>query len=344
MKIIFMGTPEFAVPALQMLLQEGYDIITVVTQPDRPKGRKRILTPSPVKVEAQMQGIPIHQPEKLRHPDSVAHIVELAPDLIVTAAYGQILPKSILQIPQHGCLNLHGSLLPHYRGGAPIQHALLNGEMKTGITLMYMAEGLDTGDMIAKVELPITDQDTTGTLFDKLSHMGAELLRNTLPRLLAGHTSAEPQNHANATLAPNLTRADEEIRWHQPTRQLFNQIRGLNPWPGAFTLWNGQVFKIWESTVDFNPADIYPNPPSLGTVSDPPRQGMVNDPPKPGTVLQITDYGIEVSTGEGTLWLTEVQPSGKKRMDAAQFRRGNTMEIGTVLGQELHALDWNKEQ
>jgi methionyl-tRNA formyltransferase len=321
-KLIFMGTPDFAVPVLQMLLEEGYEVTAVVTQPDRPKGRKRIWTPSPVKEEAMKHNIRVLQPEKLRHPDAVAEIVALQPDLIVTAAYGQILPKSILELPSHGCLNVHGSLLPRYRGGAPIQRAIMNGEQVTGVTLMYMAAGLDTGDMIRKVEVPITDEDNAGTIFIKLSQAGTELLRTTLPDIIAGQIQAVPQDDTLATLAPNISREDEQIRWERPAAELFNQIRGLSPWPGAFTTWNGENFKVWASRKQ----------PIKGK-----REDSSSSSDIPGTVLQICGEGIEVLTGEGSLWLTEIQPAGKKAMDAAQFRLGGTMSPGTILG-------WNSEK
>jgi methionyl-tRNA formyltransferase len=325
-KLIFMGTPYFAVPILQMLVEEDYPILAVVTQPDRPKGRKRIITPSPVKEEAMRHLIPVLQPEKLRHPDAVAQIIALQPDLIVTAAYGQILPKTILELPQHGCLNVHGSLLPFYRGGAPIQRAIMNGERVTGVTLMYMAAGLDTGDMIRKTEVPITEADNTGTMFLKLSQAGKELLRSTLPDLLAGYIHAIPQNNGLATLAPNITREDEQIVWKRPAAELFNQIRGLSPWPGASTSWNGENFKIWASRKQ--PLTHGSTASSLPTAA-------------PGTVLQICEDGIEVLTGEGTLWLTQIQPAGKKAMDAAQFRLGASMQAGTILGLPLEKGDSN---
>lgn len=325
-KLIFMGTPDFAVPILQMLLEEGYEVIAVVTQPDRPKGRKRILTPSSVKEEAIRHHIPVLQPEKLRHPDAVAQIIALQPELIVTAAYGQILPKAILELPQYGCLNVHGSLLPYYRGGAPIQRAIMNGEAATGVTIMYMAAGLDTGDMIRKVEVPILEEDNTGTMFLKLSEAGKELLRSTLPELLAGQLQAIPQDPTSATLAPNISREDEQINWKRSAAELFNQIRGLSPWPGACTLWNGENFKVWASYKQ-----------SLKLES-----AISNFPSAiPGTVLQISEDGIEVLTGEGTLWLTEIQPAGKKSMDAAQFRLGATMQVGTILGCSLDKGDVN---
>ena len=312
MKIVFMGTPAFAVPSLEMLIAEGYSIAAVVTQPDRPQGRKKVLTPTPVKEAALRHGIPVLQPQRLRSPEAVAELAEYKPDLIVTAAYGQILPKSVLDMPSLGCLNVHGSLLPAYRGGAPIQRSIINGEAVTGITLMYMAEGLDTGDMIAKAEVPIEEPDTAGTMFEKLSQAGAKLLQQELPRLVKGKVDAEPQDEAKATYAPNLTRDDEKIDWSRSSREIYNQIRGLVPYSGGFTLWNGEVFKVWAAA----------NPSSAQVVSS---------EAQPGTVLGLHEEGIVVKTGDGSLTLLTVQPSGKKAMDAAQFVRGTSLAVGTVL-------------
>lgn len=308
-----MGTPEFAVPSLRVLLEEGYNVVAVVTQPDRPKGRKRVLTPPPVKVEAELRGIPVLQPEKLRHADSVAALRKLKPDLIVTAAYGQILPKAVLDLPEHGCINIHASLLPKYRGGAPIHYAVMRGEKVTGVTIMYMAEGLDTGDMISKAELPIEDSDTTGSLFEKLSDVGAELLRRTLPDLLAGRIKAVPQNDEEAIYSPNIKREDEWIDWSRSAVDIFNQIRGLNPFPGAYTTWNGENMKVWAGRIH--------------------GQGISCDA-VPGTVIGSSDAGIEVATGNGRILLTEIQPAGKKAMDVAQFLRGSRIPEGTLLGKE----------
>ncbi|WP_313641272.1 methionyl-tRNA formyltransferase, partial [Paenibacillus sp.] len=194
MKIVFMGTPAFAVPSLQMLMDEGYEVVAVVTQPDRPQGRKKILAPSPVKEAALSLGLPVLQPERMRKPEAVAELAEYEPDLIVTAAYGQILPKAVLDLPRNGCVNVHGSLLPKYRGGAPIQRSIINGEKVTGVTLMYMAEGLDTGDMISRVEVAIEDEDTSGTLFEKVSLAGRDLLKSEMPRLVSGRVQATPQD------------------------------------------------------------------------------------------------------------------------------------------------------
>jgi len=308
MKIVFMGTPEFAVPSLQMLLSEGYNVAAVVSQPDRPKGRKRLLTPTPVKEVAIENGIPVLQPMKLRSPESVDELAKLQPDLIVTAAYGQILPKAVLDLPRLGCINVHGSLLPEYRGGAPIQRSIMNGETVTGVTIMYMAEGLDTGDMISRVEVPITDEDTAGTMFEKLSIAGANLLRETLPELIAGRIEAVKQDDSLATYSPNLTREDERIDWSRSSRDIFNQVRGLVPWSGGFTLWQDEVFKVWSCRVSASASDAVP-----------------------GTVLACDTNGIEVKTGDGSIILTQVQPAGKKAMDASEFVRGGKMTKGTIL-------------
>ncbi|MCE5167941.1 methionyl-tRNA formyltransferase [Paenibacillus profundus] len=311
-KIVFMGTPAFAVPSLEMLLQEGYEVDAVVTQPDRPVGRKRVLTPTAVKAAALQHNLTVWQPEKLRVSSTIEDIRSLQPDLIVTAAYGQILPKSVLDIPRLGCINVHGSLLPKYRGGAPIQRSIMNGEPVTGVTIMYMAEGMDTGDMISRVEVPITYADNAGTMFEKLSAAGSDLLRRTLPELIAGRAEAVSQNNDEATYAPNLKREDEQIDWTRPAQDLFNQVRGLVPFSGAFTMWNEEVFKVWACEA---PADASSN-----------AGGR-----EPGTVLTADARGIEVQTGAGTLRLTEVQPAGKKAMPAAEFVRSGKLSQGTVL-------------
>ena len=312
MNIVFMGTPQFAVPSLEMLIKEGYNVTAVVTQPDRPQGRKKVLMPTPVKEAALRYGIPVLQPQRLRNPEAVEELAKYEPDMIITAAYGQILPKSVLDMPKLGCLNVHGSLLPKYRGGAPIQRSIINGETVTGITLMYMAEGLDTGDMIAKSEVPIGEEDTAGTIFEKLSAAGAALLKEQLPLLSKGKIEAEPQNDEEATYAPNLTREDEKIDWTRSSKEIYNQIRGLVPFSGGFTLWNGDVFKVWSAKV-----------------AEAGRRGSGDA--VPGTVLEISGEGVVVKTGDGALTLLTVQPSGKKAMDAAQFARGTTMKPGTVL-------------
>lgn len=314
MNIVFMGTPAFAVPSLDLLIQKGYNIVGVVTQPDRPQGRKKVLMPTPVKEAALRHGLPVMQPERLRNPESVEELAQWKPDLIVTAAFGQILPKSVLDLPRYGCLNVHGSLLPKYRGGAPIQRSIINGETETGVTLMYMAEGLDTGDMIAKASIPITDEDHSGTIFEKLSHVGAKLLIEQLPDIIAGIAPRIPQNDEESTYAKNLSREDEKIDWSASSRSIFNQIRGLTPFSGGFTTWNDEVFKVWEIA----------NPTNTTTSNSDLKY-------EPGTVIDLGKQGIEVSTGDGSVFLTKIQPAGKKAMDASQFIVGGVMKKGTVL-------------
>ena len=305
MRIVFMGTPEFAVPSLKLLVEQSYEVVAVVSQPDRPKGRKKTLTPPPVKEAALSLGIPVLQPERMRSSEAVEQLAQYKPDLIVTAAYGQILPKAVLEIPQFGCINVHGSLLPKYRGGAPIQRSIINGESETGVTIMYMAEGLDTGDMISKVIVPITDEDTSGTIFDKLSKAGAQLLGDTLPSIVNGSVQVVPQNDEDATYAPNLTREDEKIDWSNSARAIFNQVRGLSPMAGAFTYLNGEVFKIWSCS---------------------PRDGQTGK--AAGTIVAADNAGLHVQTGEGVLVVKEVQPAGKKVMNAAQWLQGARIEPG----------------
>ena len=319
MNIVFMGTPDFAVPALEKLLAEGYSVKLVVTQPDKPQGRKKILTPTPVKEAALKHGIPVFQPRRLRDEESVAELAKWEPDLIVTAAFGQILPKAVLDMPKYGCVNVHGSLLPKYRGGAPIQRSIINGEKVTGVTLMYMAEGLDTGDMISKVEVPITDEDTSGTMFAKLSEAGSDLLIREMPNLISGKVTAIPQDDEEATYAKNLTREDEKIDWTRSAREIYDQIRGLVPYSGAFTLWDEQVFKVWSAVNPLAMPDEY-----MAASSG---QKDV----EAGTVLSLSKLGIEVKTSDGSLWLREVQPAGKKVMPAGDFARGGSLKAGTVL-------------
>ncbi len=314
MRIVFMGTPDFAVPSLKLLIEQQYQVVAVVTQPDRPKGRKKTLTPPPVKEAAMAFGLPVLQPERMRSPEAIEELAAYKPDLIVTAAYGQILPKAVLDLPVHGCINVHGSLLPKYRGGAPIQRAVMNGEAATGVTIMYMAEGLDTGDMISVCELPILEEDTSGTMFEKLSIAGAELLGKTLPALLAGELTATPQNHEEASYAPNLNRQDEQIDWSKPARALYNQVRGLSPMAGAFTYLGEEVFKIWACTVK----------------SD--KNNTVGGAIQAGTIIAAGSDGIVVQTGEDKLVLHEIQPAGKCRMAVSEWMKGARLEPGTCFG------------
>ncbi|KOP82088.1 methionyl-tRNA formyltransferase [Bacillus sp. FJAT-21945] len=313
-KIIFMGTPGFSVPVLQQILNDGYEVIGVVTQPDRPVGRKRVLTPPPVKVEAEKHGIPVFQPEKIRQPEELEKILALDPDLIITAAFGQILPKALLEAPKYGCINVHASLLPELRGGAPIHYSIIQGKEKTGITIMYMAEKLDAGDILTQVEVPIAETDTVGTLHDKLSAAGSQLLSETLPKLLKGELTSIPQNDEEATFASNIKREQEKIDWSKTGEEIYNHIRGLNPWPVAYTTLNGAVIKIWWAEKTNNHINKVP-----------------------GTIIGLNEQSVIVSTGNDTaIKILQLQPSGKKKMSAEQFLRGagSQIQVGDCLGEE----------
>lgn len=313
-KIIFMGTPDFSVPVLRQVIQDGYEVIGVVTQPDRPVGRKKVLTPPPVKAEALKHHIPVLQPEKIRNPEELEKVLSLEPDLIITAAYGQILPKELLEAPRYGCINVHASLLPELRGGAPIHYSLLQGKKKTGITIMYMAEKLDAGDILTQVEVPITEEDNVGTLHEKLSAAGAKLLSETLPLLLADKLTPIPQDDSKATFASNIKREQEKIDWSKSGEEIYNHIRGLNPWPVAFTILDGKGLKIWRAEKVYG-----------------------QEPAEPGTVVGIEKHGITVSTGNGTfIKIKELQPSGKKNMSAEDFLRGAGSDL--TKGQKLGEL------
>lgn len=310
--IVFMGTPDFAVKSLQALLEAGYNIQAVVTQPDRPVGRKRTLTPPPVKKEALQHHIPVFQPEKIAKDPLLDEILALEPDLIVTAAFGQLLPKRLLDAPKHGCINVHASLLPELRGGAPIHHAILQGKKEAGVTIMYMVEKLDAGDMISKVRVPITDEDNVGTMHEKLADKGAQLLVETLPKLLAGDITATPQNEEEATFAPNIKKEDERIVWTRSSEEVWNHVRGLQPWPVAYTMHRGERFKLWE----------------VRPVPSPNREAT------PGTVVGKSSTELIVQTGAGeAVSLLTVQPAGKKPMEIANFLQGagSSLQVGDVL-------------
>jgi methionyl-tRNA formyltransferase len=314
-KIIFMGTPDFSVPVLQQIINEGYEVVGVVTQPDRPVGRKRILTPPPVKVEALKHHIPVFQPEKIKQKHELEQILALKADLIITAAFGQILPKELLEAPKYGCINVHASLLPELRGGAPIHYAIIQGKEKTGITIMYMVEKLDAGDIITQVEVPIHEDDNVGTLHDKLSAAGAKLLSETLPLLLEMNINPIPQSNEKATFASNIQREQEKIDWGKPGEEIYNHIRGLNPWPVAFTSLEGQVLKVWKAQK---------------------VKVKVNESNPSGTIIQLDSDGLIVSTGNGTaIKILELQPAGKTKMTAEQFLRGSGSKvlIGLKLGE-----------
>jgi methionyl-tRNA formyltransferase len=311
-KIVFMGTPDFSVPVLRSVIEAGYDVIGVVTQPDRPVGRKRVLTPPPVKVEAEKHGIPVLQPEKIRIREDLDRVLGLKPDLVVTAAFGQILPKELLDAPPLGCINVHASLLPELRGGAPIHYSIIQGKEKTGITIMYMAEKLDAGDILTQVEVPISETDTVGSLHDKLSDAGSKLLLETLPKLIKGELKPIPQNESEATFAYNIKREEEKIDWSKTGEEIYNHIRGMNPWPVAYTTFSDSVMKLWWATK---------------VKSE--KKG------EPGEIISMEDDGFVVATGNDTaIKVLELQPSGKKKMTADQFLRGagSHVKIGDRIG------------
>ncbi|MGE5704805.1 MAG: methionyl-tRNA formyltransferase [Clostridia bacterium] len=311
-RILFMGTPDFAVASLDALIRAGYRVIGAVTQPDRPVGRKQVLTPPPVKEAALRHGLTVYQPEKIKTEEALAEVLATEPDLIVTAAYGQILPKRLLDAPKYGCINVHASLLPKYRGGAPIHKCIVEGERESGVTIMYMVEALDAGDMLSKVVVPIEENDNVGTLHDKLAEAGSQLLIDTLPKLLKGELKAEPQQHEEATFAPNIKRHDERIDWSRTAEQIYNQVRGLNPWPVAFTTCEGKTWKIWQ-------------------VEKVQLEGVHGEP---GTIVDKTADGLIVACGTGSVKLIEIQPEGKKKMSVLDFLRGAgaSLAIGTKLG------------
>jgi len=312
-KIVFMGTPKFAVPVLEMLI-EKYGVDLVITQPDKKVGRKKVLTAPPVKVIAEEKGIKVLQPEKISNDENVlSELKELNPDIIITAAYGQLVPETILEIPKYKCINVHGSLLPKLRGGAPIQYSILEGHGKTGITIMYMVKKLDAGDMISKVEVDILDSDNYESLHDKLSIAGRDLLKETLPNIFTGNIAPEKQDDSLATFARNILREDEKIDWNKSARQIFNQIRALDPTPGAFTYLDENVLKIWNSEV----VDLEENFSSK----------------KVGTIIKQDKKHIYLLCGENTvLKVKELQISGKKRMPVVNFLSNKKDYVGTILG------------
>lgn len=312
-KIVFMGTPKFAVPVLEMLI-ENYGVDLVITQPDKKVGRKKVLTAPPVKVLAEEKGIRVLQPEKISSDENVlAELKELNPDIIITAAYGQLVPESILEIPKYKCINVHGSLLPKLRGGAPIQYSILEDHGKTGITIMYMVKKLDAGDMISKVEVDILDSDNYESLHDKLSIAGRDLLKETLPNIFTGNIAPEKQDDSLATFARNILREDEKIDWNKSAREIFNQVRALDPTPGAFTYLDEDILKIWSSEV----VELEEN----------------YSAEKVGTIIKQDKKHIYILCGENTvLKVKELQISGKKRMPVVNFLSNKKDYVGTILG------------
>ncbi|RJX21871.1 MAG: methionyl-tRNA formyltransferase [Desulforudis sp.] len=309
MRIVFMGTPEFAVVSLRAMLDADFPVTRVVTQPDRPRGRGRKLAASPVKEFAVRSGIEVWQPGRVRDPAFNDLLRELAPEVIVVVAFGQILSRTTLEIPVHGCINVHASLLPRYRGAAPIHRAIIDGEEITGVTTMYMDEGMDTGDMILRTPVPIERNDTVGTLHERLAVVGAELLVETLDQVRRGVAPRERQEHALATYAPMLTRDDEIIQWDRPAEDIRNHVRGMDPWPGACTRIGNETVKIWR--VEVVPSELN------GT--------------RPGTVLSIDpEYGIIVQAGKDRVAISELQQAGGRRMPVDAFLRGRRLPPGTL--------------
>ncbi len=312
--VVFMGTPDFAEGILQALLDSEYEVTAVFTQPDRPKGRKGLLQAPPVKELAAARGIPVYQPEKIRREENVRVLEKLSPDFIVVAAFGQIIPKSILAIPKYGCLNVHASLLPRWRGAAPIQWSILTGETETGVTIMQMAEGLDTGDCIDQVKVPVDSDETGGSLFDKLMKAGALQLIKTMRSIEKGEAAYTPQPEESPTpYARMLTRAMGQVDWTKSAPEIERMIRALDPWPCAFTSLDGRTLKLWKGVV-----------PEGYTEED-----ALSDP---GTIVRVGKDAIDIKTGSGILRLLEVQPEGRKRMGADAFIRGYRPESGMRFG------------
>lgn len=302
MRIVFMGTPEFSVPILEALINNGYEIVGVVTQPDKKIGRKQILTPSPVKQVAKKHSIKVLQPEKIKN--EYKEVLTLNPDLIVTAAYGQFIPKEILDFPKYGCINVHASLLPLLRGGAPIQKAIIEGHKKTGITIMEMTLKMDAGDILSQKEIEITAEDTYGSLHDKLSKIGAKLLIETIPKLIKGEIKKIKQDESLVTFAYNLTREDEKIKWEKQSQDVYNHVRGLDPTPGAYTTIDNQILKVWKVSLTNDESDE-----------------------QPGTIVKTkTSIGV-VCGDKKVVELVEVQVAGKRRMTVKELLNGNVKEF-----------------
>ncbi len=309
MRIIFMGTPDFSVPTLEALVASEHEVAAVVTQPDKPKGRGKEIHMSPVKECALKHNIPVYQPVRARDEAFVEEMRTLKPDAMVVIAFGQILPKSLLDLPKYGCVNIHASLLPKYRGAAPIQWAVINGDEETGITTMMMDVEMDTGDMLEKTVVKLNPDETGGSLFDRLSLLGGDLILSTLSKLEKGEITPQPQDHAQATYVKKISKSMGDIDWTMDAVSIERLVRGLNPWPSAFTRWNGKMLKIWEAKVL----------PDLETKAP------------CGSVISASDEGLKIQTGNGVLCVTSLQLEGKKRMDTAAFLRGYQVESGFIM-------------
>ncbi len=311
MKVIFMGTPDFAVNTLEEIIKAGHEVSLVVTQPDKPKGRKGELTPPPVKECAQKYGIPVFQPDRIRKPENLTQFLTNECDIIVVAAFGQILPQEILDHPKYCCINVHASLLPKYRGAAPIQWSVINGDAETGVTIQRMAAGIDTGDIISQSVVEIAKDETGGSLFDKLAVVGAQLCVSTMEAIEKGEATYTPQDESKATHVGMIAKDFGVIDFAKSAKEIECLIRGLNPWPSAFTKLNHKVFKIWKATVP----------------EDEPNSDLA-----PGTITAVTKSEMFVQTGDGILSLEEVQIEGKKRMDVGSFLRGYEVNPGDRFG------------
>ncbi len=307
LRIIFMGTPDFAVPSLQALVQGEDTLVAVVCQPDRPRGRGKKLEPPPVKQAALVQGLPVLQPHSVKNPDFLAELAELKPDLLVVVAYGRILPEAILTLAPLGAINVHGSLLPRYRGAAPIQWAVLNGDQESGVTIMQLDAGMDTGPMLLRATAAIHEDDTAGSLAQRLAGLGAGTLLKAIEGLKNGTLAAEPQDHEQASHAPMLNKAQGHVDWSLPAARLHCLIRGLDPWPSAYGFLNGVRYRFFA-----------------------PRSVAKTSEAVPGTVCRADQEGLFVATGDGMLCLREIQPEGKKRMPVAACLHGNPIEPGMV--------------
>lgn len=308
MRIVFMGTPDFSVPALEALVEGGHEVVAAITQPDKPKGRGKAVLMTPVKEKAMELGIPVYQPVKVREPEFVEKLRQMKPDAIVVVAFGQILPKSILEIPRYGCVNIHASLLPKYRGAAPIQWAVIDGERESGVTTMFMNEGLDTGDMLEKEAVTLDPKETGGSLHDKLSAIGGRLILSTLKGLEDGTLKGTPQTDEGTCYAKMLKKSLGDIDWTMDAAAIERLIRGLNPWPSAYTCLHGKTLKIWDGDVLEREYGV-----------------------EPGTVAEVAKDRLVVQTGQGSLAIRSLQLEGKKRMDAGDFLRGYAVEAGTRL-------------
>lgn len=316
MRVVFMGTPQFAVPALTALIEAGHEVAAVVTQPDKPKGRGKEVQMSPVKEKALECNIPVYQPVKARNPEFVEILTSLSPQVIVVAAFGQILPRSILDIPPFGCVNIHASLLPKYHGASPIQYAVINGDKESGITTMMMAEGIDTGDMLDQEAILLDEKETGGSLHDKLSAIGGRLILKTLEKLENGTAVRIPQDESKVCYVGMIKKSMGDIDWSMEAESIERLIRGLNPWPSAYTVWNGKVLKIWKASVLEAEEETGKDAASFASW---------------GEVTEAGNGRLVIKTGKGSLSVEELQLQGKKRVDTASFLRGYPIAKGSVL-------------